>query len=73
MDMEGRWRESWVGEGISRRIGGVRVGCGEGQGRWPVGHENEWIFETDLGEEVGDISRMRQRPGIREEPKHQWE
>ena len=43
------------------------------QERWLVGHENEWIFETDLGEEVGDISRMRQRPGIREEPKHQWE
>ena len=51
---------------------GFRSRCGEGEERWLDGHENEWKSATDGGEEVRAISRMRQRPGIREAPKNQW-
>jgi hypothetical protein len=34
-----------------------------GQERWLDCHENEWKSATDRGEEVGGISRMRQRHG----------
>jgi hypothetical protein len=40
--------------------------------RWLDGHGNEWKFATNGGEEVGGISRTRQRPKIREVPKKQW-
>ena len=53
---------------MGREMGGSR----EGQEIWPYGHENEWKSATDGGEEVRAISRMRQRPGIREAPKNQW-
>ena len=51
--------------------GNVRVWirCGEEQDRWPDGHENEWNSVTDAGGEVGGISRIRQRPGIRNTPR----
>ena len=29
------------------------IRCGEGQKKWPDGHENEWKSETDRGGEVG--------------------
>ena len=47
-----------------------RINCGKGQERWPDGHDNEWKSATDGGE-VGGISMMRQRCGIREAPKNQ--
>lgn len=34
-------------------------------------NENEWKSAIDRGEEVGGISRARQRPGIKEVPKNQ--
>ena len=42
-------------------------------GRTGDGHENEWKSATCWVEEAGVISRMRQRPGIREALKNQWE
>ena len=48
---------------------GVRIRCGKGPKRWLDGHENEWKSEIDRGEEVRGISRMRERPGIREDPR----
>ena len=44
----------------------------EVQERWIDGHENEWKYATDRGEEEGGISKMRQRSGIREVPKHNF-
>ena len=49
-----------------------KIRCGEGQERWLDGHKSRWKFVAFRGEEVGGISRMRQRPGIREMPKNQW-
>jgi hypothetical protein len=44
----------------------------EGQEKWPDEHENEQKSATDRGGEVCDISRKKQRPGMREAPKNQW-
>lgn len=38
-----------MGEGIRRGVGGFWFQCGEGQGRWPVGHENEWKSSSEEG------------------------
>lgn len=46
--------------------------CGEGQERWLDDHDNEWKSATDGGEEVGDISRIRERLGIWKALKNQW-
>ena len=34
--------------------------------------EKEWKPATDRDETMRDISRIRQRPGIRDVPKNQW-
>ena len=52
--------------------GGCKIRCGGGQERWIDGHKNECKSASDGGEEVGNISRMRKRPGIKEAPKSQW-
>jgi hypothetical protein len=39
---------------------------------WPYDCKNECESATDRGEEVGTISRKRQRPGTREMPMNQW-
>lgn len=51
---------------------GFRIRCGEKQGRLLDGHEKECISVMDEGKEVRRISRMTQRPGIREATKNQW-
>jgi hypothetical protein len=53
--------------------GGFRIRCGEGQERWLDDHENEWKSAPHRHEKVGSISRKRQRSGIREVTKNQWE
>jgi hypothetical protein len=61
----GNWEEAaWGGEWGFQDHGWGRTGLD--------GHESEWKSATDWGEEVGCISMMRQRPGIREAPKNQW-
>jgi hypothetical protein len=62
---------NWKGEG-GEKGEGFRIRCGEGQERWLEDYENEWKSATDGGEEVGGISKMRQRPGIREASKSKW-
>lgn len=53
-------------EGLRRGIESMlRIRYKEGQERWLDGHDNEEKSATDRGEEVGGISRTRQRPGIR--------
>ena len=39
--------------------------------RWSDGHENVWKYRTERDKEVGVISMMRQKPGIKETPKNQ--
>jgi hypothetical protein len=48
------------------------IGYGEGQKSWPDGHENVWKSLTDRGGELENISRIRQRPGIRKDPRNHW-
>ena len=43
----------------------VMIMFGERQERWLNGHKNEWKYTTDSCGEVKNISRMRQRLGIR--------
>jgi hypothetical protein len=66
--MEGaRWERGWGGG-----IGGVfRIWCGEIQGKWPDGHENEWKSAAGVGVGVGVVgtSRTFQRTEIGETPK----
>jgi len=45
--IRGRWREGTVREGDGEGNKGFRIRCGEGQGRWLDGHENEWKSVTD--------------------------
>jgi hypothetical protein len=45
---------------------------GERQEGWPDGHENELIFVTVWHGEVGDISRKRQRTGLRDAKDQSW-
>jgi hypothetical protein len=48
--MEWLWKADGVRELDGRRDWeGVRVRCGEGQGRITDGHENEWKSATDGG------------------------
>jgi hypothetical protein len=35
--------------GREESMRGFGVGCGEGQVRWPDGHENEWKSATNRG------------------------
>jgi hypothetical protein len=51
---------------------GFEIGIMTSSPEWPDGHENEWKSTTDGNREIGNISRKRQRPGIREAPKNQW-
>jgi hypothetical protein len=55
-----------VGEGMGWEMGVFGILSVEKQERWPDSHENEWKSATDRGGE--DISRTRQRHGIRETP-----
>jgi hypothetical protein len=57
---------------MGRRIWGFRIKCEEAQEKWPDAHENEWKSATNRMRRW-DISRKRQRPGIKEVPKIQWE
>jgi hypothetical protein len=56
----------------------LEVGIKRGRWKEETGREGEqgeeWGVQdqVDGGEEVGDISRTRQRPGIREVPENQW-
>ena len=65
--IRGRWRKGTAWE---RGWGGIRIRCGEGQERWPDGHENEWKSATD-GWGLGDIQSKCQRFWIREAPPNQ--
>jgi hypothetical protein len=56
---------------MGRGLWGFSIGYREGQERWLDSRENEWKSATDGGEEVEGISRMRQRPRIRDVPKNQ--
>ena len=53
---------------MGREIGGFMIKYEQGQERWP----DEWKSTLDRGDEVGDSSRTRQRPGIRKAPKNQY-
>jgi hypothetical protein len=44
--------------------------CGETE-EMPKGHENEWRSATQGSGEAGGISRMKQRPEIRDKFKNQ--
>jgi hypothetical protein len=44
---------------------GLKIRC-ERQERWLDAYDNRWKSATDRG-----ISRIRQRPGIKKEPKNQ--
>ena len=61
----------WAGKEMEV-MGGFKIRCGEGQERWLSGHGKEWKSATNRGEEVGDTSRTRQRPELKEAPKNQW-
>ena len=52
--MKGR---NWVEGGVCGEWE-VRIRYGEGQERWPDGHENEWKSATDGGGDVEGMSRM---------------
>lgn len=67
-----RWRDL-CGRQNEERKWGFRIRCGEEQEKWPDVLEKEWEFATDEGGEVGGFSKMRQKPGINEVPKIQWE
>ena len=61
---------NWVGKGMERGMGVSRSGMGRDRRDGQMAMKNEWKSTTDRGEEVGGISKMRQRSGIREVPKH---
>jgi hypothetical protein len=64
---------NWEG-GYREGNGRLNIRCGKSQeiARLLDGHENDWKSSPMRGEDVGSISRMRKRAGIREVPKIQW-
>lgn len=54
--LRGRRREGSGREGMERGMGsGVQDQDGEGQERWPNGHENGWISVTGVCVCVGNL------------------
>jgi hypothetical protein len=58
-------RENWVGEGMERGRGSSGSGVGRVRRGSHIAMRMNENFTIDRGEEVGNISKMRQRPGIK--------